>query len=742
MSHYEKIMRGECYYPEIYGFFDLVVDDQGVSALAAAEQDAPLGELMRRLQYETSTYRNFCHTWSLVEGARRGSLDAVRRLILVGADVHVIQVWDKEGSRTSPIEEAAKNGYLDIVRVLLEAEVQETERLDYSMKALERAVQKGDHHRVTLLLRGKDFAKRADQCKNEALQEADGLEITELLVEYGADIRAKPNLPHQSPLANAAKRGCLAAVEYFLDRGADVNYWGYKNQYTALENAASGGFLDIVDRLLEAGALVMVAMELHAACVDGHLPVVERLLELGVDPDDCEAEWRAEEFTPLQRAAYGGYLELVEVLLEAGADVNHPATYPEGRTALQAAAEKGSVAVVRRLMEADADVNAPAGALGRTALQAAAEAGSLEIVNMLLEAGANYAEFGSLALAIEGGHISVVTRLLELDLRADSDDSDGSADSHDKDDKDEINSAYIRALRAATESGWTGVVGRLLEMRTPPVPDIGTDEYTSLLSAAARTGSVDIVELFVKAGFDVDGDTNGHGTVLQNAVRHGHVETVRFLLTSGADANKADGRIKPPLHLACKKQNVEIVKLLLKAGANPYALSYTNRTARHTAEKHKCQEIVQLLKEAEATTTFKRETNLSPRDVSMISKKELCAACKNLPFELFTVATQKSEHGETNWHPTLISLQMSARDGCPFCMFFWKQFDTTEAEGMNIPRSSLVKFGRASKELMVCQTDEPYPKDIAKPKRPVAFFQFAVEPFQGKCHLSNRLVTY
>ena len=222
-------------------------------------------------------------------------------------------------------------------------------------------------------------------------------------------------------------------------------------------------------------------------------------------------------------------------------------------------------------------------------------------------------------------------------------------------------------------------------------------------------------------------------TALQSAVLGGHVETARFLLERGADVNAAPARLKSPLHLACRAGPLDLVRILLEAGADVYAYSYGGKTVRQSAIQGGSPEILRLLDEAEANTSPPEPRNREI-DLASITKKELCAYCRAIPFEVFDPdAPHNWDHRQFGgWHPSLITLRDGTLQGCPFCMFFWKQLGIKK---INIPQPSAVRlyqsFGTATPDAMYSQVQEPHPKDVERPKGLRVDFHACVEPLEG-----------
>jgi ankyrin repeat protein len=102
--------------------------------------------------------------------------------------------------------------------------------------------------------------------------------------------------------------------------------------------------------------------------------------------------------------------------------------------------------------------------------------------------------------------------------------------------------------------------------------DEAGDSWTALIWAA-RSGSVDAINVLLDAGADVNlakssGD-DWDATPLQHAILARQPAAVRLLLDRGADLNRGAGGSLAPLFLAAGDTDPTILKLLLAHGADP-----------------------------------------------------------------------------------------------------------------------------------------------------------------------------
>lgn len=135
------------------------------------------------------------------------------------------------------------------------------------------------------------------------------------------------------------------------------------------------------------------------------------------------------------------------------------------------------------------------------------------------------------------------------------------------------------------------------------------DDQSTLLHIAARNDLVNIAELLIKKGINVDATDQDGWNPLHFAAASGSIGVVEILIANGANVNTADQNGCTPLHCAAHNANKEIVELLLDTGANVDAVSQAKSTALHHAvSAENCQvEIVEaiLKKEADVDMTDK-----------------------------------------------------------------------------------------------------------------------------------------
>lgn len=100
------------------------------------------------------------------------------------------------------------------------------------------------------------------------------------------------------------------------------------------------------------------------------------------------------------------------------------------------------------------------------------------------------------------------------------------------------------------------------------------------LHGPVENGDTDRVrEILEKGVLEIDGRDNCGMTPLHRACEGRKVEIVELLLGAGADVNGDNtGNDTTPLHHACRGRRVDVVEVLLKAGANVNARDVLGKT--------------------------------------------------------------------------------------------------------------------------------------------------------------------
>jgi len=525
----------------------------------------------------------------LIEAASAGEVRRVRQELDRGADANMVV-----NSKTALIE-AVRIGSVNIVRLLLDQGTSVNIETGYET-ALMAAARIGSVDIMRLLLdRGADVNTVANNTTAliVAVCRWDGVpDIERLLLDGGANVNMVVN--NQTALIAAAQGRGVDTVRLLLDRDADVNI-SAKNT-TALLTAVcrwDGG--DIVRLLLDRGANVNLG---RAKSSETTLIVAARMRDVSIVrlllDRAAKVNMVANNETALIVAARGGRVEIVQLLLSRAADVNIVAN---NETALIVAARGGHVEIVQLLLDRAADVNLRGSKSSETALIAAASRGSVDIVRLLLGNGAdvNIVANNTTALitamcACQSHPLGDIRKLELLSILLDH-----------KADVSIVAGVHGTALLAAISKlefdvgplggrvGWQWRFLQSLLLSVDRVEDninVGAGDHGTALTTAISNKKVQLVELLVGHGADVNRLGGSYGTPLGAALATAlepkeRDRVIKFLLDKGADINAVSClQFGSELGKATYMGDKELVSFLLKHGADPFHVGGTyDRTA-------------------------------------------------------------------------------------------------------------------------------------------------------------------
>lgn len=125
----------------------------------------------------------------------------------------------------------------------------------------------------------------------------------------------------------------------------------------------------------------------------------------------------------------------------------------------------------------------------------------------------------------------------------------------------EENSLQALALKGVDE------VRKYLEEH-PEVINNKDSQGSTALHYASMFGNLDIVELLINKGAEVDLDCESGQDAFHLACKFGNLEIAKLLLKNNAKIDKCDNIGNFPIHAACCCVDSEIIKFLVDNGAN------------------------------------------------------------------------------------------------------------------------------------------------------------------------------
>ena len=392
-----------------------------------------------------------------------------------------------------------------------------------------------------------------------------------------------------SPVADAAERGDLEAVRSLVRQGADAN-------------AAQGDG--------------MTALHWAALRGDGDMTTV--LLYAGANP---EATTRLGGYTPVLLASKEGQTTALVLLLEAGADLQ--ATTSTGASALHLAAASGRGDAVSALVQHGNEVDSRELAYEQTPLMWATARNRLEAVAALLEAGADvslrtrvvdFAEVAAQDGPDQQRRDRVVAAARQAQQEAEQAEQQGEQAQQEAEAEQQGEQAQQEREQGQQQAqqGQQGQqqpqqqgqqqpqqsqqVSRQAQQAARSFTDlVGLEGGLTALHYAARDGRLEVAQLLVEVGADVDQTTADGTTPLLMAAINGNYDLAMYLLERGAGPNLVSEDGAAPLYAtlsnrwapkafypqptAFKQQEtsyLDLMRTLLEAGAD-----VDHRTDRH-----------------------------------------------------------------------------------------------------------------------------------------------------------------
>ncbi|KAI8494515.1 positive regulation of extrinsic apoptotic signaling pathway via death domain receptors protein [Branchiostoma belcheri] len=140
-------------------------------------------------------------------------------------------------------------------------------------------------------------------------------------------------------------------------------------------------------------------------------------------------------------------------------------------------------------------------------------------------------------------------------------------------------------------------------------------EYTPL-HYAAEEGHVGVAELLLKAGAQVDSRDRFGNTPLHNAASGGHVGVAELLLKGGTQVDRRNKDENTPLHKAASKGHVGVTKLLLKAGAQVDSRNWFGDTPLHKAASGGHVGVAELLLKGGTQVDRRNRRGVTPENIA------------------------------------------------------------------------------------------------------------------------------
>jgi ankyrin repeat protein len=388
------------------------------------------------------------------------------------------------------------------------------------------------------------------------------------------------------------------------------------------------------------GAVVWAQDDWLELLKNGSPAEFQAAIAAGADVNDYDEHG----YTPLIHAASSNPdPEVIRVLLEAGADVNqgnYDVRFKTFTSPLLVAVRESTPEVVRILIDAGADVNQRNHRLA-TALTAAVYRNDLAMVTLLLSAGAKvnvWDGYGNTVLRIaerEGSDPAIIQALQE-------------ATPH---------SATLRMTRDEFyEIVATGSAAEVAAASSEGA-DANTkdeDDYTVLMHALRSDQDLDVIQLLLEAGADVNSImalNTGWQALVVAAASNTNPDVIKALVAAGARLDyKACGDQTPLLAAAQSNPNPEIIHTPIQAGVAVEDRDAENRSLLMLAVRFDAnREVIRTLIELGLDVNDTDSAGRTPLMVAVQSKWNSAIGQLEILLEAGANPLLRDNDGKTAW---------------------------------------------------------------------------------------------
>lgn len=359
-------------------------------------------------------------------------------------------------------------------------------------------------------------------------------------VNYGDLDSTKSSLLH-----SAIETGNLEIVQLLIDFGADIK-WTEQDKCSALYKAVRKGAIDVVKIILQTDEDIDFCGEngaaLHEAIRMENLELVKILLHHGANIYNL-TNTQSYKLTALEEAINRGNMTISNILINEGKGYS---LNKKMLVALSLASRLGSLELVTFLLDKGVDVNLKVN--GTSAIEEAINGQHENVIYYLIRRGALYRSYPVFYAAIRNGQINIVKKILTRNFSLD------------------VRYKGKTPLAVACDCGSLRVAKILLNMGADV--NITDKKGKTPLHYVAEKGSIKIVQALVEKGADINEKDDFNQSPLHLASKYGRLKVIDFLLDCGAStAADIDIFDKTPLDYAAFRERPNIAKLLLN-GAN------------------------------------------------------------------------------------------------------------------------------------------------------------------------------
>lgn len=169
-------------------------------------------------------------------------------------------------------------------------------------------------------------------------------------------------------------------------------------------------------------------------------------------------------------------------------------------------------------------------------------------------------------------------------------------------------------LHLAAHKGHLNVVQILLKAGCEL--NIQDDGNQTALHRAAVVGHSDILAVLIQEGCALDRQDKDGNTALHEAAWHGFSQSVKLLVKAGANVLAKNKAGNTPLHLACQNGHSQSCRVLLLAGSRADLKNHAGDTCLHVAARYNHLSVIRILLSAFCSVNEKNQAGDTPLHVA------------------------------------------------------------------------------------------------------------------------------
>ncbi|XP_041956857.1 death-associated protein kinase 1 [Alosa sapidissima] len=135
---------------------------------------------------------------------------------------------------------------------------------------------------------------------------------------------------------------------------------------------------------------------------------------------------------------------------------------------------------------------------------------------------------------------------------------------------------------------------------------------TPPLLIAAGCGNIQIIDVLMRKGAEIQVHDKSGANAIYYAARHGHIETLKFLHEKRCPLDTQDKSGETALHVAARYGNVDVVQYLCSIHAHPDLVDREHETPLHCAAWHGYSSVARALCEAGCNVNARNREGESP----------------------------------------------------------------------------------------------------------------------------------